>query len=155
MIDCKNIKLSYDDIYVCLKQNKLNDDALNRNWFAIYRGGLPIAHMLSILYNKEFGIIYPKHEKIIYPDREDLVDSALIIDDNTWEGGTIKKSIDILDKYFNFNNIKIFFFLCDPERKIIPDFYSITTIKDGQNYWYESPWEEFDELHRHDSRYSK
>lgn len=145
MVYSNTIKYNYDQIYKLLKEKQLPDDAINRTWFAIYRGGLPLAHMLSIIYDhKDFGIIYPKNGKVIYPNRSDISEYALVIDDNIGTGNSLKKSYKLLGTYFYFKNIKSFIFLNDPDREIKPDFYCLDTIINGENRWIEVPWEEYD-----------
>jgi hypothetical protein len=132
--------LSYNEILESIQNNSIPIEYLERDWYAIYRSGLTIAHILSFLNNeKDFGIIYPKHDKILHPKRE--FNNCLLIEDSLYTGGTYKKCIELINKYESYEDIKLLSLFTDNFWVIKPDFYFINANEDNKNIWFYVPWE--------------
>lgn len=130
------ILLTYDTMHHAVMAYELPQELVDIPWFAVARGALPFATMLSVKYNKRFGVIDPK-DGFITPLHKVIGESGpiLIIDDVVGTGSTIQRVKDLLEGVEFQGKAKLLLLVKTPGDK------SDAHVLEGANTYYDFPWE--------------
>ena len=138
-----NIHVSFDYLFSKIRSHNLSKKYFEFNWLAVSKGGIYIAYVLSLLYDKPMGIIDPHFDKLLsleeYPN-------VLLIDDIIHTGSTQEHCKALLNAY-GFYNVDILTLIYDPARNksIVPNEFILETTE--LMYF---PWESKEEVEKAD-----
>lgn len=130
------ILLTYDTMHHAVTTCELPEELINLPWYAVARGALPFATMLSVKYDRQFGIIDPK-QGFIMPLHE-VVDSdgdIVIIDDVVGSGKTMRRVAEILNRAQHRGKMLRLLLVKTPGDD------ADAFVLDGTDTYYDFPWE--------------
>lgn len=132
----ERILLTYDAMHHAVVASDIPEELVNLPWYAVARGALPFATMLSVKHDKRFGIIDPK-AGFITPIHE-VVDSEqdiVVIDDVVGSGKTMRRVAELLERMQFRGKMRRLLLVKTPGDE------ADGFVLDGTDVYYEFPWE--------------